>query len=240
MSKTNADEFDADWVFFDLDGTLWDHPSAVRFALRRICEVTGIDHAECVNEFVLQSRILWDQLADGTLDVGTLRIKRFENVLMKFGLADDHCAHEISSEYLELYLGYQGEYPESPGLIEAVSRHARLAILTNAPHETQDAKFGQLVHRDKFEWMLTTDETNCVKTDPRFYQMAWERAGRPDPSRIVYIGDAWEHDIAPTAPLGWNCVWINWKGTEMPEPFDNVRQVSNVTALAELFQAAVP
>lgn len=223
-----------DWIFFDLDGTLWDHPSAVRSGLRAICARTGMDHASCVEEFVNQSKLLWDEFCAGRIDIPTLRVRRFENVLARFGLGTVHDAAAIAGEYLRLYLSHRGEYPESRAVLEAAARAGSVAILTNAPRETQDPKLAQLERRDLVQWMLTTDEAQCVKTDPRFYAIAEELAGHPSPERILYIGDAWEHDIAPALARGWTCIWINLKGTPAPEVHPRVVEVADLRGVLEL------
>lgn len=225
-----------DWIFFDLDGTLWDHPAAVRNGLRMVCERTGIDHAECVEEFGRQSTALWDDFGAGRIDIPTLRVRRFENLLARFGLKERHDAARLGADYLRVYLDYRGEYPETKAVLEAAARAASVAVLTNAPRETQVPKLEQLARRDLVQWMLTTDEAGCVKTDPRFYEIADRMAGHPDPERVLYVGDAWEHDIAPAVARGWTCVWINPRGLPAPEAHPRVVQVAGLGELLEMLR----
>ncbi|MCB2155288.1 HAD-IA family hydrolase [bacterium] len=222
---------DIQWIFFDLDETLWDHSSASKFALRAACEKHGCDFDEFMPIFHEANRALWEQLAHGSIDVATLRIQRFRDTLREI-LANGEVGRpdQMSEDYLSIYLSRESELPGASEVLREAARIGRVAVLTNAPHETQDIKLSHLDARHCVEWMLTIDETQCLKPRPEFFEMAEKRAGHPQPEQILYVGDSWSSDIQPSHERGWHCVWIS-RGHDLPEELDRLLVVPTIADL---------
>lgn len=223
-----------DWVFFDLDETLWDHPSASRSALGRVAARWGFDEERLRAEFYTANERLWAQMRAGLVDFGEMRWLRFVAVLEALGRGGNEAlARDMGDAYLEEYRLYEGELPGASIAIEAAhAAGSRVAILTNARLEIQRFKLAQLAAREKVEFMLTTEEAGALKPSPAFYDAADRRAGGPAPDRVLYVGDSWEYDIAPGAARGWRCAWIS--GDEMPDALPGVQRIGCVSEVARL------
>ncbi len=224
-----------DWIFFDFDGTLWDHPAALRASLRQLCAEMGFEYEPFLDSFRKQGSELWDAVVRGEIDIPTMRLRRIENVLRAMGTeTDPERVRELSERYLFIYRHYRGEYEATAEVMRAAAQRARLAILTNAPSDTQSVKIGLLDEAERLDFVLTTDRAKCVKTDPDFYVIAEQMAGSPSPDRVLYVGDSWRDDIAPAQPRGWWCVWINENNEPMPEPLERVYVIRHIGELLPL------
>lgn len=222
-----------DWVFFDLDGTLWDHARASRDAIGVICREIGTGAEEFLHLYREVTEDMIRRIESGSITVERSRTLRFEIMLERLGLErSGHDATVLAHRYLRTYLEYRGEFAGASRVVERLAHTARLAVLTNASHETQDPKIAQLSARGRFDFILTTDETDCLKPHPRFYELAEERAGNPDPSRILMIGDSWENDVAAPHQRGYSCVWIGHPGEE-PEELERVVALPEIGELLE-------
>ena len=226
-----------EWVFFDLDETLWDHTAASRRALRAACDKHNCDFEEFLPVFHEANLALWEQLAHGTIDVAALRIQRFRHTLQEILSHGEVGRPDLMSEdYLAVYLKHEGELPGASDVLREAARIGRVAVLTNAPHESQDVKLAQLTASDRVEWMLTIDETECLKPRPEFFEMAERRAGYPESNRILYVGDSWTSDIEPAHARGWWCVWVS-RGKEPIEPLDRLLVVPAIADLLPHLEA---
>lgn len=209
---------DVDWIFFDLDGTLWDHSTASRRAIMHLCERYGLPPMNLLPLFKSTNEFLWGEMAEGRVDFETLRVRRFEMILDQ--LAAGCCAidaQEVSHYYIEKYLAEPSLFPGTLETIEVAARHARLAVLTNAPRETQQAKLAQFGRAaERFSFMQCGNDGFGYKPALSYYEAAVARAGGPAPERVLMIGDAWREDVEVPRSLGWRTVWIS-HGQDCPE-----------------------
>ena len=97
-------------LFFDLDHTLWDFRTNSRAVLRELFNELdlaghGIPDAEALIEVYEEVNAgLWKRMENGTLDKHVMRVLRFRNTLLRFGVKDEPIAMTMGDEYLELSL----------------------------------------------------------------------------------------------------------------------------------------
>jgi len=211
-----------EWILFDLDGTLWDHDRASSEAIRSVCEAYDLAPLQFLPLFRSANDQLWEDLTNGRIDFEMLRVRRFEMVLEGFERPfSREVAAEISRFYLDRYLERASFFPEAARVVRLASEMARLAILTNAPHVTQDVKLNFFQpEADLFETMITADEVSQLKPRPEFYRDAARHLGIERPESVLMIGDSWENDILVPQRLGWKTAWIS-HGRPTPEPSGN-------------------
>lgn len=211
-----------DWIFFDLDGTLWDHLTASAQAIYAMSEELGVDSEMFVAYYRAITLEVIAEIEAGLYDIRTSRIVRFERILRAFDLDPSrYDIPELCTRFLDSYVNYSSVIAGAGQVIEAAAGIARLAILTNAAHDTQDPKVAQLPNAHLFEFVVTTDETHCLKPDPRFFEVAEQMAGSPNPERILMVGDSWENDVYAPHLRGYWATWIS-EEEEPPEPLERL------------------
>lgn len=229
-----------EWVVFDLDMTLWDHNSAIAHALGIICQELNHDIEPFLIHYHEQSHALWIQFSRGEIDMASLRLLRLGNVFRIMG--DERTPEEVEQiceRYLDLYLAYQGEMAGAFEIMCLAANHAKLGILTNATRITQNAKIRQLRGKDLLSLVLTVDETNCAKSSPDFYKIAEKEMGNPAPENILYIGDSWHDDAAPSYRRNWNVAWIDLNRKGKPDGFESMTVIRSVLDLETYFSKSL-
>lgn len=199
-----------DWIFFDLDMTLWDHEAAAHAAIMEVCRRYELAPMSFLPLFKTSNEYLWRELAKGPMDFRLLRIQRFE---MALGQMACGCvsldAMEISEFYMQHYMAVNRVMPGAIAAVEAAAKVANVAILTTGPHDSQDPKVVQFGDAARmFQHVICADDVGCLKPDPEFYRRAAARVGATDPARLMMVGDSWDSDIEPALALGWRACWI--------------------------------
>jgi HAD superfamily hydrolase (TIGR01549 family) len=225
-----------EWVLFDLDGTLWDHVPAADHAIATVAAGHGLDPARLRETFHDVNEQLWREVSLGEIDLPTLRVRRFREVLDRMEAGEGVSPDHVGDDYLAAYLGYQGELPGASKALETcAAMGARIAVLTNGGDDTQEAKLAQLRRQDLVEWMLTSDMAGAYKPSPDFFDRAERRLGFSPPETVLFVGDSWKADIVPGRDRGWRTAWISG-GEPMPEPLPGVEVIASIAELPALLR----
>lgn len=106
------------------------------------------------------------------------------------------------------YGGFRSDdlYPDALRAIAALRGVGyRLAVLANQPA----VRAGELrAIGVEAEVIVMSDEMELAKPDLAFFERALELFGRPDASRVAYVGDRLDNDVRPTLAVGMRAVWI--------------------------------
>lgn len=228
-----------DWIFFDLDNTIWDHASASRRAIGHICTRYGLPPMQFMAAFKQHNDALWGELAKGRVDWNVLRVRRFELVLNQMACGcSSNDAEEMSHHYLAKYL----EEPVLlPGAVEAVAfacSVARVGVLTNGARDVQLAKLAYLPM--KIEFVQCANEGCGAKPSPDFFRAAQQSTD--DPSRLLMVGDSFAEDVLPTLGLGWRAIWVRHHQEIPDNPPKNLLTIPDLGTFSTLFacQTAFP
>ncbi|GGL02224.1 HAD family hydrolase [Sphaerisporangium melleum] len=205
-----------DVVFFDLDGTLVDHRSAVWEAIGQI--VQAAPNATAPPEelmtlwWTLEARHMREYLA-GRCSFAEHHRRRLRSFLPMLGepvpqspaLLDAW----IAERYLTVFERSWRCYPDVRPCLEDLKRlprPPRLAVLTNGDPEQQRAKLARFGLLDHFEAVLTPAELGVAK--PAAYAAAcrWMRTG---PARAVNVGDMLESDVHAATLAGLTGIWLD-------------------------------
>lgn len=224
-----------EWLFFDLDGTLWDHEQASRRALLIVCERYGFDPDEFLPRFHKANQEAWDLLAGGHITRPHMRERRFRQTLaaLESPPASEINLDELNRCYFQNYLTQPESYwiDGGPEVVEAARRGPwRIAVLTNGSRDTQAPKVQSTGLDGLLSLYWGPEEAGCLKPAAGFFRGALERA-QCAPGRALMIGDSLGDDIYPSLRLGLPVWWFNHNGVKaVPEGLD----VPMFTRLADL------
>jgi HAD superfamily hydrolase (TIGR01549 family) len=232
-----------DWIFFDIDGTLWNHDLAITEALRATAAELDLLLEDVEREYHVANQFLWDEMVAGRITFDIVRVKRFEMLLQELAPRRVREAERLGEEYIRRYLATPRVLPGARAVVAAAARTHPLAILTNGFHPTQDPKLAHLSPVDvHFRFMQCPEDAGGFKTDPIFWQAAMRRAGITDPRRALIVGDTWHEDILPARAAGWQTLWLS-HGRPIPGPREDtvvLRDVADwLTTFPDVAEPAV-
>jgi len=119
--------------------------------------------------------------------------------------------------------------------IEAIGRHYKVALLSNA----DDDFLTSCLHRNglRFKHVLTSEGARAIKPNPEIFLKMARRLRLP-PEDILYVGDNPIPDVLGPVRAGMRTAWVNRGGYRKPRgiPFPDVR----VKSLSNLVSMLVP
>ncbi len=232
-------------IFFDMDGTLVDHRSAVLETIGEI--VRAAPNATAPPEelvalwWTLEARHMREYLA-GRCSFAEHHRRRVRSFLPALGEpvpgSPELLDAWISERYLKAFAESWRTYPDVRPCLESLKRlpHGpRLAVLANGDPEQQRAKLARFDLTEYFEAVLTPTELGAAK--PAAYAAAC-RWMRTDPARAVNVGDMLGSDVDAAALAGLTGVWLDRgidfvTGGPSPTADGTVRRIERLTDLID-------
>ncbi|KAJ4862675.1 haloacid dehalogenase-like hydrolase domain-containing protein [Trichoderma breve] len=188
-------------VFFDLDGTLFDHYHSLRLAIaaiqRNYNELKEKNIDELIDKYNLALQQAYDAYLDKVIAYEQADVQKIHLFFSSLGLP------EPSLDEVQKFRGtYKAVYRKNrratPGSIEALARlreHGyRIAIITNGQVEDQTAKAKAIGIHHLIDRIITSEEAGYRKPDRRIFQYAIEQLGA-SPDTGCLIGDSADSDI---------------------------------------------
>ena len=193
-------------LFFDLDHTLWDFQANSRAVLAELHgELALAERDVPLDEFVPAyeevNEHLWSRYEAGDIDKSVLRVLRFRNTLLRFGLKDDRLARTLGETYLERCPHRALLIPGAAGLLRDLRPHYELHIITNGFHDVQCTKLRTSGIQQWFGVVLSSEVAGAAKPDERIFRHALRAAGATA-SESLMIGDNAVADIAGARTAG--------------------------------------
>jgi putative hydrolase of the HAD superfamily len=235
----------ADVIFFDLDGTLVDHRSAVFETIGQIVQAapnaTAPPEELAALWWTLEARHMREYLS-GQCSFAEHHRRRLRAFLPVLGepvpASPDLLDAWIAERYLTVFEESWQCYPDVHPCLENLKRlprAPRLAVLTNGDpgqQRTKLARFGLLAY---FEAVLTPAELGAAK--PIAYATAC-RWMRTDPTQAVNVGDMLESDVNAAARAGLTGIWLDRgidfvTGGPSPKADEAVLRIKQLTDLPD-------
>lgn len=223
-----------EWIFFDLDGTLWDHEGASARAVTDICETYGIAVSDFLPIYRKANEEAWRERQTANVPVHVMRVRRFAMALERMGGCSHIDAAVLSEHYLRKYVEVPSLLPGAREAVRAAAAVARVAVITNGFADTQQVK---LTHLDdeaaQISFMVCANEQVGMKPQLPIFEATLALAGNPAPAGVLMVGDTWGEDVVPPLSLGWHAAWIS-HGRPAPASEPRAAILPTVEALSGL------
>lgn len=196
-------------LFFDLDHTLWDFTANSRATLAELhvdggLEALGVPDAHAFIEVYEEvNSVLWQRYEAGRLHRDVLRVLRFRNTLLRFGVRDDKLAAWLGATYLERCPVKPGLMPGARELLDDLRGRYELHIITNGFTEVQATKLERSGIAEHFGAVITSEQAGVGKPDPRIFAHALRKA-RATAEESLMIGNSVLADMAGARAAGWD------------------------------------
>lgn len=201
------------WLYFDLDGTLWDFASnseyTLKYLLREMFPQLVPNEQEFLDIYHRYNDILWVEYGQGKITKELLRWKRFHGALEHFGITDQSLAEEFGEKYLEMSPHQTRVIPHTFELLDYLKRKEyHLYLLTNGFVEVQRIKTTESGLAPYFEKVFTSDEMGYKKPDKRAFDYAVKYVNARK-KECLMIGDEWPTDIVGAREAGIDQAYFN-------------------------------
>lgn len=216
---------DIQFLFFDLDHTLWDFETNSVATLRDLHQHAqlaekGIHSFDDFNEVYHQiNDKLWDQFRKGEMSREDLRWKRMWQTLLHYQIYDTELAKSMSEKYLELLPTKNNIFPYTIEVLEyCKDKNYELHLITNGFELTQNQKLKNANLDTYFSKMITSEQAMTMKPHAGIFEYAFQQTGAT-PRNSIMIGDALEIDILGAMKVGMPQIYFNPKKiphSEMP------------------------
>lgn len=196
-------------LFFDLDHTLWDFETNSRATLRELhvaerLQERGVpDATEFIDAYEEVNAGLWRRYETGHIDRHVLRVLRFRNTLLRFGVKDDALADRMGRDYLALTPKRTTLMQGARELLADLGGQYRIHIITNGFHEVQEEKVACSGLAEHIDLLLSSEMAGAKKPDPRIFHAALQRT-KARAEESLMIGDSVVADIAGARAAGWD------------------------------------
>lgn len=187
-------------IYFDLDHTLWDFRSNSRATLmelhaeERLAELGVTDAAAFIEVYEEVNQALWARYEAGHLHKDVLRVLRFRNTLLQFGVRGNGLAERLGEAYLDRCPTKPLLMPGARELLDALHGRYRMHIITNGFDSVQQVKLVSSGIGHYFDVVLGSERAGARKPDPRIFEKALRSAGA-EVSTSLMVGDNHEADM---------------------------------------------
>lgn len=215
-----------DWIFLDLDNTLWDFEANAEEALGELFHRHHL-HVKSsfkVHEFIATYKQInaayWKRYERGEIDKDLLRTGRFTDTFLEMGLPKEEHPENVWQEYLDICPIMTRLLPWALGFLDLIQGHCRMAIITNGFAKTQNLKIHHSGIAPYAAFMLTSEETGMAKPDIGIFNLALAKA-QISASQAWYIGDTLDTDVRGALNAQIPVLWLNHEGAAVPEDVES-------------------
>lgn len=216
-------------VVFDAYGTLLD----VHAAMQRHADALPPDWERISVEWrQKQLEYSWIAALTGPAhhrDFWTLTQAAFDFVAARHGITEPHVRAALLDTYREL-----PAYPDARPMLQALRRRGlKTAILSNGEPDMLGAAVRAAGLQDLLDAVISVEEVQVYKPDPRVYTLAEKHLGVPIARTGFVSSNAW--DAQGAAAAGFRVFWCNRGGN--PHEYGLEHSATTIAGLGELVAA---
>ena len=223
------------YLFFDLDHTLWDFDANAKATLARLhldlkLVDRGIHDFDLFHKNYLQhNERLWARYRNGFIKQEELRIKRMWLTLLDFRIADEDLTRELSELFLQLLPTQTLLFPDTRSTLSYLrDKGYSIHLITNGFEKTQHCKLNSCGLKEFFGEIITSEGSNSLKPKPEIFEYALHKTGARVGESLM-IGDTLDVDILGAMNVGMDQVHVNYNNAPQ-----NIKPTYTVRALKEL------
>lgn len=203
-------------IIFDLDHTLWDFDRNAQRVLDTLYQVHFADE-KVFDELAFNrtyqkiNKQLWQDYHAHRIDKATLRAERFALTFQELGVDPQLMpisSIELDRQFVEGTAKMDGVFPHCHRVLDALSEHFRLHIMTNGFVEVQQRKLASAKLDGYFDHLFISETIGANKPAPEIFQHAMNVLGA-EFDQCLMVGDNLEADVGGAQGVGMDQVWFN-------------------------------
>lgn len=218
-----------DWIFFDADETLFTFDSFTGLQ-RMFLDYSVTFTAEDFQDYQAVNKPLWVDYQNGAITSLQLQHQRFQDWSERLNVPPGDLNDAFMNAMAEICAPLLG----AVSLLNALQGKVKMGIITNGFTSLQQIRLERTGLRDHFDLLIISEEVGVAKPDPRIFDYALEKAGNPDRSRVLMVGDTAASDILGGINSGLATCWLNAHHREQPEDIQPTWTVNTLNELEQL------
>lgn len=204
-----------EFVFLDLDDTIFDFSACERIAISRTLSSMDIEPTDSVCSLYSEINDLhWKRLERGELTRDQVKLQRFECLFRELGVSADaeHARRLYEVDLSRVYAFKEGAIE----LLKVLQEKYRLFVVSNGITVVQNGRISASGIAGFFEDIFLSEAVGYVKPQKEFFDVCFSRIKDFDPSKSVIVGDSLTSDIQGGRNAGILTCWFNpkWKATD--------------------------
>lgn len=243
-------------LLIDLDDTLIAYDGYATSAWTEACEeilpraTTGGLPVEMLVEEILRGAAWYfsdpERHRIGRNSLEETRREIVRNALKAIGRPDDVLADDIGNSYSRIRDTKLHMFPGAREALETLKEDGMpMCLVTNGEAHLQRRKIDRFSLEPYFNGILVEGELGFGKPDERVFMTALDILGVAAADAWI-VGDNYEWEVVAPGKLGFTCVWVDKRGTGIPEQVDGVDAarpdavISTFAEIMDLIDAAEP
>ncbi|MEG2854894.1 YjjG family noncanonical pyrimidine nucleotidase [Bacteroides sp.] len=224
-------------LFFDLDDTLWAFSANARDTFEEMYFKHGLDalfdsFTHFYSLYQKRNHELWVEYGNGQITKEELNCQRFLYPLEAVGVGNSVLAKQYSDDFFAVIPTKKRLMPHAIEVLEYLSGHYNLYILSNGFRELQAKKMHSGGIHHYFKKVILSDDLGVMKPWPDIFHFALS-ATQSELKESLMIGDSWDADMVGAHGVGMHHAFYNVSG-RAEYPFQPTYQLNDLKELIEL------
>ncbi|MBO4990355.1 MAG: YjjG family noncanonical pyrimidine nucleotidase [Clostridia bacterium] len=199
------------FLFFDLDDTIFDFKKAESIALKKTLSAFGIPPTDAtIARYSAINQSLWERLEREEITRDDVKIGRFALLFQELGIKAD--AKKVTMLYQE-NLSHGHYYVEgAEEAIQALAKRYVLSLVSNGTSSVQRGRLAGCSVLPCFSHVFLSEDLGVEKPSPLFFERAFAAIEGFDKAKALIVGDSLTSDILGGIQAGIKTCWFNPHG----------------------------
>jgi len=202
------------YFLFDLDRTLWDFDLNASNNISNLVDKHSLpikDKVRFYDDYNTINHRLWNQYERGIISKEVLRVERFHQTFLIYGIDNLRFAKDFGDEYLEAMPEQTALMPHAMEVLTELERRGGVfALISNGFKEVQYRKLKNSGIDHFFKAVMISEEQGVHKPSPIIFKRALEAIGGVKENSIM-VGDDFSNDIEGAMIFGIDQFFYNYK-----------------------------
>lgn len=195
-------------ISFDGDGTLWDFDKVMRHSLgHALKELEQVDTQAAamldIDKMIEIRNRVAEELKGRATNLEAVRLEAFRQTLRDIGKPDDALASHLNEVYLKHRFEDIELFDDVRPTLQKLQGKYTLGLLSNGNSYPERCGLEGI-----FQFVVFAQDYGVEKPDPKFFQIALEKAGCTK-EHLLNVGDSLTNDVIGATNAGIKCVWLN-------------------------------
>ncbi|CEO41235.1 pyrimidine 5'-nucleotidase [Photobacterium kishitanii] len=214
------------WILFDADETLF-HFDAFRGLQLMFSRHNIVFSNSDFEQYEAINKPLWVDYQNGIISATELQNIRFETWAAALSLSTE----QLNTDFLKAMADICTPLAGAKSMLEALSQHAKLGIITNGFTALQEIRLERTGFADFFDVLIISEQVGIAKPDVKIFDYACQQMNITQRQQVLMVGDNPHSDILGGINAGMDTCWLNSDQKPLPK---GITPTYTIASLAEL------